>query len=270
MADYDLLFKILVIGDENTGKSALLLRYADDTFSDSYIATIGVDFRVKTIELHGKTVKLQIWDTAGQERFRTITTSYYRGTQGVIIVFDVTDRSTFRRVESWVTDIEKYGSDDVEKLLVGNKCDLTSKRCVTEQEAKSLALINNMDYVETSAKENINVEKAFETLCKEMFTKISQQQTIDHAVSVTPARVDDSGKQQVETSAELGEEDIPDWVKELFKEMSGLKEQLKVVNKLNDTVETLCKKVEVLETKVNRMETRKIDFKEAQSRSSKK
>ncbi|XP_060583854.1 ras-related protein Rab-1-like [Ruditapes philippinarum] len=167
MADYDLLFKILVIGDDKTGKSALLLRYVDDTFSESYIASIGVDFRLKTIKLHGKTVKLQIWDTAGEERFRTITTGYYQATQGVIIVFDVTDRSTFRRVESWVTDIEKYGSNEVEKLLVGNKCDITSKRCVTEEEAKSLALKNNMEYVETSAKENINVEKAFETLCKD-------------------------------------------------------------------------------------------------------
>ncbi|WBY58514.1 ras-related protein Rab-1B [Plasmodium yoelii yoelii] len=105
---YDSLFKILLIGDSGVGKSCLLLRFADDTYTDSYISTIGVDFKIKTIEIDDKIIKLQIWDTAGQERFRTITSSYYRGAQGIIIVYDVTDRDSFNNVKNWIIEIEKY------------------------------------------------------------------------------------------------------------------------------------------------------------------
>uniref|UniRef100_A0A915I0H3 Uncharacterized protein n=1 Tax=Romanomermis culicivorax TaxID=13658 RepID=A0A915I0H3_ROMCU len=96
--EYDYLFKLLLIGDSGVGKSCLLLRFADDTYTDSYISTIGVDFKIRTIELDGKTIKLQIWDTAGQERFRTITSSYYRGAHGIIVVYDITDQVSIRTV----------------------------------------------------------------------------------------------------------------------------------------------------------------------------
>merc|ERR1712006_60493 len=99
-AEYDYLFKLLLIGDSGVGKSCLLLRFADDTYTESYISTIGVDFKIRTINLDGKCVKLQIWDTAGQERFRTITSSYYRGAHGIIVVYDVTDRETFNNVKN--------------------------------------------------------------------------------------------------------------------------------------------------------------------------
>ena len=105
--DYDYLFKLLLIGDSGVGKSCLLLRFADDTYTESYISTIGVDFKIRTIELEGKTVKLQIWDTAGQERFRTITSSYYRGAHGIIVVYDVTDESTFANVKQWLQENER-------------------------------------------------------------------------------------------------------------------------------------------------------------------
>ena len=102
-------------------QSCLLLRFADDTYTESYISTIGVDFKIRTIDLDGKTIKLQIWDTAGQERFRTITSSYYRGAHGIIIVYDVTDLDSFQNVKQWLHEIDRYASENVNKLLVGNK-----------------------------------------------------------------------------------------------------------------------------------------------------
>ena len=135
----DYLFKLLLIGDSGVGKSCLLLRFADDTYTESYISTIGVDFKIRTIELDGKTIKLQIWDTAGQERFRTITSSYYRGAHGIIVVYDVTDVESFNNVKQWLHEIDRYACDNVNKLLVGNKCDLTSKKVVEYQTAKEFA-----------------------------------------------------------------------------------------------------------------------------------
>uniref|UniRef100_A0A452XJL2 GTP-binding protein n=1 Tax=Aegilops tauschii subsp. strangulata TaxID=200361 RepID=A0A452XJL2_AEGTS len=138
-SEYDYLFKLLLIGDSSVGKSCLLLRFADDAYVDTYISTIGVDFKIRTVELDGKSVKLQIWDTAGQERFRTITSSYYRGAHGIIIVYDVTDRESFNNVKQWLSEIDRYASDSVCKLLVGNKCDLVDSKVVDTEE---LAVIN--------------------------------------------------------------------------------------------------------------------------------
>ena len=117
------MFKLVLIGDSGVGKSCLLLRFADDTYTESHISTIGVDFKIRTIQLDGKTIKLQIWDTAGQERFRTISSTYYRGAHGIIVVYDITNMDSFKNVKRWLTEIDKYARDNVSKLLVGNKMD---------------------------------------------------------------------------------------------------------------------------------------------------
>ena len=141
---------------------------ADDTYTESYISTIGVDFKIRTIELDGKTIKLQIWDTAGQERFRTITSSYYRGAHGIIIVYDITDRESFDNVKQWLNEIDKYACENVNKLLVGNKSDLDSKRQVDFDEAKAFADERGIPFLETSAKSSTNVEKSFLTMAGEI------------------------------------------------------------------------------------------------------
>ncbi|EIM21402.1 GTP-binding protein ypt1 [Wallemia mellicola CBS 633.66] len=164
--DYDFLFKLLLIGDSGVGKSCLLLRFADDTYTSSYISTIGVDFKIRTIEIDGKTVKLQIWDTAGQERFRTITSSYYRGAHGIIVVYDVTDNESFDHVSQWLQEIDRYACEGVNKLLVGNKNDLESKKSVEFNVAKEFAEQLNIPFLETSAKDSTNVEQAFLTMAK--------------------------------------------------------------------------------------------------------
>ncbi|KAF8111468.1 hypothetical protein N665_0074s0004 [Sinapis alba] len=159
--EYDYLFKLLLIGDSGVGKSCLLLRFSDDSYVESYISTIGVDFKIRTVEQDGKTIKLQIWDTAGQERFRTITSSYYRGAHGIIIVYDVTDQESFNNVKQWLSEIDRYASDNVNKLLVGNKCDLTENRAVPYETAKAFADEIGIPFMETSAKDATNVEQAF-------------------------------------------------------------------------------------------------------------
>ncbi|WAQ85949.1 hypothetical protein PtA15_6A578 [Puccinia triticina] len=170
--DYDYLVsttkQLLLIGDSGVGKSCLLLRFADDTYTDSYISTIGVDFKIRTIELEGKTVKLQIWDTAGQERFRTITSSYYRGAHGIIVVYDVTDQDTFTNVKQWLHEIDRYACEGVNKLLVGNKSDLTQKKVVEYTVAKDFADQLTIPFLETSAKSATNVEQAFLTMAKQI------------------------------------------------------------------------------------------------------
>merc|ERR1719331_1159551 len=176
--EYDYLFKLLLIGDSGVGKSCLLLRFADDTYTESYISTIGVDFKIRTIDLDGKTVKLQIWDTAGQERFRTITSSYYRGAHGIIIVYDVTDKESFNNVKHWISEIDKYAADGVNKLLVGNKCDLASKKVVAYDEAKEVADSLGVRFMETSAKNAHNVEQAFQIMAGEIKTRVGSQATV--------------------------------------------------------------------------------------------
>lgn len=166
--EYDYLFKLLLIGDSGVGKSSLLLRFSDDAYELNYSSTIGVDFKIRTIELDGKQIKLQIWDTAGQERFRTITSSYYRGAHGIIIVYDVTDQESFDSVKNWLGEIDRNASEGVHKLLVGNKSDMANKKAVDYGTAKEFAGGLEMPFLETSAKNSSNVEEAFLAMTAEI------------------------------------------------------------------------------------------------------
>ncbi|KGG52457.1 Ras-related protein Rab-1A [Mitosporidium daphniae] len=129
-------------------------------------------YKIRTIELDGKIIKLQIWDTAGQERFRTITSSYYRGAHGIIVVYDVTDRDTFMHVQDWLEEVEKFASEGVNKLLVGNKSDLASKRAVVYSEAEAKSRELGIPFLETSAKNSTNVESAFLTMATKIKDRI--------------------------------------------------------------------------------------------------
>jgi Ras-related protein Rab-1A len=166
--EYDYLFKLLLIGNSSVGKSSLLVRFVDDVWEENFVPTIGVDFKLKTLDVNGKKVKLQIWDTAGQERFKNITASYYRGGNGVLVVYDITDRDSFTNLTSWLIEIEKNANKNVFKLLIGNKNDLESERKVTTEEGKEFADSNGMKFIETSAKTADKVYEAFELLTKEI------------------------------------------------------------------------------------------------------
>jgi len=159
--NYDQLFKLLLIGNSAVGKSCLLLRFVDDNFTDSYIRTIGIDFKIKTINMDTKIIKLQIWDTAPPDRFRTTSTSYYRGANGIIIVYDVTNQESFDDVRKWVYESDGHASDSVCKLLLGNKSDMINERVVKYETAKALADELNIPFLETSSKNSTNVEQAF-------------------------------------------------------------------------------------------------------------
>ncbi|KAI0806742.1 GTP-binding protein ypt1 [Fomes fomentarius] len=198
---YDYLFKLLLIGDSGVGKSCLLLRFAEDSFTDSYLSTIGVDFKIRTIELEGKTVKLQIWDTAGQERFRTIAAAYYRGAHGIIMVYDVTDEETFKNVKGWMQEIERYASEDVKKLIIGNKSDLVERKVVEYSAAKEFADALSIPFIETSAKNSTNVDEAFYTMAKVIRDDVDAnpegESSSNKSSTVTPGRTlnteDESG-----------------------------------------------------------------------------
>ncbi|KAG8933103.1 hypothetical protein FRC03_001335 [Tulasnella sp. 419] len=168
--------KLLLIGNSSVGKSSLLLRFADHTWlaEEEASATIGVDFRVSKMEVNGRRVKLSIWDTAGQERFRTITSSYYRGAQGIILVYDVSNRETFEALPRWFTELETYVSPDVVKILVGNKVDKEYSRAVSEEEGRNFAERMGTLFVEASAKSSIGVDNTF----KEVVTKIVEKPSL--------------------------------------------------------------------------------------------
>jgi len=185
---YDFLFKITIIGDSGVGKSSILLRFTDDDFEEGQPCTIGVDFKTKTMELNGKTINLSIWDTAGQEKFRSLTSSYYRGTHGIILVYDVSKRSTFTSIEHWLEEVENYAtSPDVIKLLVANKIDMPERE-ITKEEGIKFAKQKAMLYIECSAKTKVGILQTFEELVQKMMDTPSlwedKKKPIGHTVTM--------------------------------------------------------------------------------------
>lgn len=177
---FDYLFKIVLIGDAGVGKTCVVQRFKSGTYTEKHGSTIGVDFTMKTLNIDGKLVKLQIWDTAGQERFRTITQSYYRSANGVVIAYDLTKHSSFDSVPRWMEDVKRYAGNNIIQLLVGNKCDLEQLREVRKEEASMLARQHNMvDALETSAKDNTNIEEAFLKIAKELKRRYGGDATMD-------------------------------------------------------------------------------------------
>ena len=166
-----IMFKFVLVGDSGVGKSSLLFRFAENTFTDSFINTIGVDFRSRTLEIDGKKAKLQIWDTAGQERFRTITSTYYRGAQGIILVYDVTNYASFENIQDWLHDVEKGTDENAKLCLIGNKADLVETKCVSTEEGLAYAKSVNIDFMECSAKTASNVDLAFVRMTKELLLR---------------------------------------------------------------------------------------------------
>lgn len=169
---FDFLFKIILIGDSNVGKTCVVQNFKSGIFSEKQQNTIGVDFTVRTVDIEGRKVKMQVWDTAGQERFRTITQSYYRSAHGAMIAYDITRRSTFDSVTHWIKEVELYGASNVLLVLIGNKCDLEDERQVLFEEACNLAKERGiLAALETSAKESQNVEEAFLMMARELLSR---------------------------------------------------------------------------------------------------
>ena len=172
--DSDITIKLLLIGNAYVGKTLIVQKFIDNTFSKSTVSTIGVDLQSKVIDINGKKVKYLIWDTAGEDRMKTMTYSYYRGCHVILVVFDVTERKSFQNVTTWVECIDKFAKSNVLRILVGNKTDLEDKRVVSTEEGKELAAQNGLKYYEISALKITGLHEMFEDVAKE-YVEIYEQ-----------------------------------------------------------------------------------------------
>ena len=180
---YDYFFKLLIIGETCVGKTCILLRFTDEVFNFNHIATIGIDFNIKYITLDDKNIKLQIWDTAGQDRFKTITKTYFKGAQGILLVYDVTNEDSFENIRNWVKQIEQNAQKNVCKILIGNKNDKEDRK-VSYEQGKELAKDYNMKFFETSAKTNYNINEAFYELTKEILSSDIKNMTTGKGIKL--------------------------------------------------------------------------------------
>ncbi|KAI5681982.1 hypothetical protein M9H77_03210 [Catharanthus roseus] len=174
----DYVFKVVLIGDSAVGKSQLLSRFARNEFSLDSKATIGVEFQTRTLTVDHKTIKAQIWDTAGQERYRAVTSAYYRGSLGAMLVYDITKRQSFDHVARWLEELRGHADKNIVIMLVGNKSDLGSLRDVPTEDAKEFAQKENLFFMETSALEATNVEQAFATVLTEIYRIMSKKSLV--------------------------------------------------------------------------------------------
>ncbi|XP_041649514.1 RAB11a, member RAS oncogene family, like [Cheilinus undulatus] len=174
--EYDYLFKVVLIGDSGVGKSNLLSRFTRNEFNLESKSTIGVEFATRSIQVEGKTVKAQIWDTAGQERYRAITSAYYRGAVGALLVYDIAKHLTYENAERWLKELQDHADSNIVIMLVGNKCDLRHLRAVPTDEARAFAEKHGLSFLETSALDSCNVELAFQTILTAIYNIVSQRQ----------------------------------------------------------------------------------------------
>lgn len=174
--EYDYLFKVVLIGDSGVGKSNLLSRFTRNEFNLESKSTIGVEFATRSIQVEGKTVKAQIWDTAGQERYRAITSAYYRGAVGALLVYDIAKHLTYENAERWLKELQDHADSNIVIMLVGNKSDLRHLRAVPTEQARAFAEKNDLSFLETSALDSSNVEQAFHTILTAIYHIVSQRQ----------------------------------------------------------------------------------------------
>ena len=175
MEQKEFLYKILLLGDTSVGKTCFLMRYTDNTFQEIHMSTIGLDYKLKNVQLdEGKMYKIQIWDTAGQDRFRSITKNYYKGAHGIVLIYDITDKKTFENVRNWVKQIKEEVSDKVCIILVGNKIDLEQKRVVSMEEGKKMAEQFDLMFFECSCKTGVNINDAFQELVEKTVENYSK------------------------------------------------------------------------------------------------
>lgn len=189
--DYDYLFKVVLIGDTGVGKSNLLSRFTRNEFSLESKSTIGVEFATRSIQVDGKTIKAQIWDTAGQERYRAITSAYYRGAVGALLVYDITKLMTYENVERWLKELRDHADSNIVIMLVGNKCDMGYLRTVSTEDASAFCEKEGLSFIETSALESTNVEAAFQQILTEIYRIVSKKAIdsgADSAVQPTPGQ----------------------------------------------------------------------------------
>ncbi|CAL4892770.1 unnamed protein product [Urochloa decumbens] len=192
--EYSYLFKMVLIGDSGVGKSNILSRFTRNHFSLDSKSTIGVEFATKSLQMEGKTIKAQIWDTAGQERYRAITSAYYRGAVGALLVYDITKRQSFDNVHRWLRELRDHADSSIVIMMVGNKSDLTHLRAVSEDEGKALAEKEGLFFLETSAMEAVNVEEAFQTIISEVYGIVNRKALAAKEAAAAAAPLPSQGK----------------------------------------------------------------------------
>jgi len=189
-SNFDYLLKVVLIGDSGVGKSNLLSRFTRNEFNLDSKSTIGVEFATRTLSIDDKTIKAQIWDTAGQERYRAITSAYYRGAVGALLVYDITRHSTYASVTRWLKELKDHADANIVIMLVGNKSDLKHLRAVPTDEAKAFAADNNLSFIETSALDASNVESAFQTILADIYRIVSSKSLEQSSEPIRPSTGD--------------------------------------------------------------------------------
>jgi len=195
---YDMIFKVVLIGDTSVGKTNILSKYLTNDFDPDSKATVGVEFGTKNFKIEDNIVKVQIWDTAGQERYRSITNAYYKGAKGSLLVYDITNPKTFESIDRWLSDLKVNGDENISVVLLGNKSDLESDRKVSTQQGKEKAEFYKLAFMETSALNGNNIEKAFSELITDvyknhhdLFAKEAKVVINDRAISLENADEND-------------------------------------------------------------------------------